>query len=144
MEPIAKVSEFSSATRTGTEVEAPCGRRRSQADRQRRRRTARTEGAPGAAAVRLRPRRALYRKQPPVPEPAATWNDPTKIDGGTVTPSLQAGAETCNMGIGLPMYENDPFNSKATGATSGLSGGSLRTITVTDIHASGGAPWIYS
>jgi hypothetical protein len=139
MEPIAKVSEFLAppapapkskamrktqvASRTGSEDVEP----------------QETEGAPGVASCPPETQKSIAPKTAPVPEPAATWNDPTKIDGGTVTPSLQAGAETCNMGIGLPMYENDPFNSKAAGATSGVCLGVVSgPITVTDIHASGG------
>jgi hypothetical protein len=97
------------------------------------------EDAPTVTDPPPETRRKVAPKAAPAPEPAAAWNDPTKIDGGTVTPSLQAGAQACKMGVGLPMYESDPFNPKAAGATSGFCLAVVPgPITVTDVHAGGG------
>lgn len=72
----------------------------------------------------------------PVLEPIPAWNDPTKTDGGTVIPSLQAGATACHFGIGLSLY--DPFDPKSAGTATGICIAAVQgPITVTDVHAGG-------
>ena len=139
MGPIAKVSEFLAPPATAPRSKP--GRKTQVANRAASRDSEPQEGedTPGAANCPLEAQRNAVPKAALVPEPAAAWNDPTRFDGGTIIPSLQAGAEACNMGAGLPMYEDDPFNPKAARAT---SGGCVVVvpgpIMVTDIHAGGG------
>jgi hypothetical protein len=139
MKPITKVSEFlappAPAPRSKPVRKTQVASRASIADSE----PQEVEDAPAAAIRPPELQKNVALKAAPAPEPTAAWNDPAKIDGGTVTPSLSAGAEACKMGVGAPMYGDDPFNPKAAGATPGFCLAVVPgPITVTDIHAGGG------
>ena len=141
MEPIAKVSEFLAPPAPAPKSKSKPVRKTQVASRAGSEdvEPQETEGAPSAGSCPPETQKSIVPKAAPAPEPAAAWNDPTKIFGGTVIPSPQAGAEACNMAVGPPMYEDDPFSPKAGRATSGVCLVVVPgPIMVTDIHAGGG------